>query len=87
MINIIGYVWMRRRSFIRYYVWHYPPQSVEEVIRNRVSGAEDEVGRLYILQGDGGGSVDGLPLDPSFAKDLELIHLWHIAHINGAEKN
>jgi hypothetical protein len=89
MINIIGYVWMRRRfaGHIRYYVGHYPPQSVEEVIRNRVSGAEDEVGRLYILHGDGGGSVDGLPLDPSFAKDLELIHLWHIAHINGAEKN
>lgn len=85
MISIIGYVWIRRRSFIRHYVGDYAPQSVEEVIRNRVSGPDDEVGRLYILHGcggDGDGSVDGLPLDPSFAKDLDLIHKWHREKLN-----
>ena len=82
MLNIIGYVWMRRRSFIRYYVGHYPPHSVEEVIRNRVSGPDDEVGRLYVLHGSGGGSVDGLPLDPSFVKDLDLISAWRREKLN-----
>jgi hypothetical protein len=84
MLNIIGYVWMRRRfaGHIRYYVGHYPPHSVEEVIRNRVSGPDDEVGRLYVLHGSGGGSVDGLPLDPSFVKDLDLISAWRREKLN-----
>ena len=81
MVSIIGYVWMRRRSFIRYYVGPYAPQSVEEVVQCRVwsSEAEEdthhEVGRLYILHGQGKGH-DGLSLDPLFVKDMELIHTW-----------
>ena len=81
MVSIIGYVWMRRRSFIRYYVGPYAPQSVEEVVRCRVWGEAEvaEVEQLYVLhlvdqvQGKG---HDGLPLDPLFVKDMELIHAW-----------
>lgn len=86
MVSIIGYVWMRRRAFIRYYVGPYAPQSVEEVVRCRVwfSEAEEdphhEVGQLYVLHMPAGTAEDqgqdGLPLDPSFAKDLKIIHAW-----------
>lgn len=79
MVSIIGYVWMRRRSFIRYYVGPYAPQSVEEVVRCRVwSSEEDEVCQLYVLHLTEGQSQvqDCLPLDPLFIKDMEHIHAW-----------
>ena len=81
MVSIIGYVWMRRRSFIRYYVGPYAPQSVEEVVRCRVWGEAEvaEVEQLYVLDlaGQSQGH-DGLPLDPLFVKDMGLIHAWWV---------
>lgn len=81
MVSIIGYVWMRRRSFIRYYVGPYAPQSVEEVVRCRVwSSEEDEVCQLYVLHLTDGQDQgqDGLPLDPLFVKDMIHIHAWWV---------
>lgn len=82
MVSIIGYVWMRHRSFMRYYVGPYAPQSVEEVVRCRVwSSEEAEVEQLYVLYLTGTGTgpgQDALPLDPLFIKDMGLIHAWWV---------